>query len=302
MRVVPYDSAAVILVENGIIRNRRLRGYDRYGAAEFLQKLELPVEQVPNLDQIARTREPYFVADTRSYPGWLRIEGLGHVRSWVGAPISIRGNLLGFLSLDKAESGFYSAEMAERLGAFAIQAAIAFENARLYAEQQRLAMTDSLTGLFNRRYCLELAEREYQRARRHKTPLCILMVDIDHFKQVNDRIGHATGDSALHKVARELAASVRAIDIVARYGGDEFLVLLPDCGERDAHRIASRMNERVSIQTVKTEQGEIQLSVSVGVASIALVGEETLDQLIARADAEMYRVKHPPAKDASAAN
>lgn len=288
-RVVPYDSAAVVTVESGILRYKRQRGYDRFGAADRVKQLEIPLENLKNMQKMAVTRAPNVVPDTSRDQSWVAVDGLHYVRSWVGAPIQARGNVLGFLSLDKAEPGYYTVEMAGRLAAFAIQAGLALENARLYAAQRNLATTDGLTGLFNRRHFMELAEREYQSARRHATALSVLMIDVDHFKQVNDQYGHAAGDRALQVVAKGMASTVRAIDVVARYGGDEFVALLPGCGNADARLIAGRLEDRVEAMKVTTDKGELQLSLSMGVA--VLTSDEDLDSLLARADSEMYRVK-----------
>ena len=121
-----------------------------------------------------------------------------------------RGQVLGLLSLDKTEPGFYTLEMADRLAAFAAQAGLALENARLYAEQQRLAVTDSLTGMSNRRYFdLELA-RELQRAGRFKRCTALVLMDLDDFKRFNDRYGHQTGDEVLRALAELLGPACAA--------------------------------------------------------------------------------------------
>jgi diguanylate cyclase (GGDEF)-like protein/PAS domain S-box-containing protein len=288
-RVVPYDSASVVILEGNILSTKRQRGYEQFGAVDWLRTLDLPLEEVDNYRQMALTRQPQVVPDTFKDPNWVRVEGFRYVRSWVGAPIHVNGEVLGFLSLDKTEPGYYTAEMADRLAAFAAQASLALDNARLYAEQQKLAITDGLTGLFNRRHFMELAEREYRSARRHKTALSVLMIDMDNFKQVNDRYGHAVGDLALQVAAKAMSSTVRAIDVVARYGGDEFVVLLPGCDGVAAHVIAERLREGIKGWTVATKEGSIRLSLSIGTA--VLDGDEDLDYLLARADADMYCAK-----------
>ncbi len=289
--VVPYDSATVLLLDDNVVRCKRQRGYEKLGLLEWIRQFEAPLTGLASLAKIAETGQPYVVPDTHSDPNWTFIEQSRHIRSWMGAPIKIRGTLIGFLALDKVEPGFYTNKMAERLAAFAGQAGLALENARLYAEQQKLAVTDSLTGLFNRRHFVTLAQREFQRARRQRVPFAVLMLDLDDFKKVNDTFGHSIGDQALQLVARALAQTVRSIDIVARYGGDEFVVLLPDCNRRSAQHIVARLQDQISALRLTTNSGDIEFRISIGAAIAALTPEETLDMLLARADTEMYQEK-----------
>ncbi len=114
-------------------------------------------------------------------------------------------------------------------------------NARLLGEVERLATRDSLTGLANRRLFDESLQREAARAQRLGTPLSLLVLDVDHFKQVNDSYGHQTGDAVLCEVADALVANTKNFDVAARYGGDEFVVLLPGCGREDAMGVAQRV-------------------------------------------------------------
>jgi diguanylate cyclase (GGDEF)-like protein len=153
------------------------------------------------------------------------------------------------------------------------------------------ARQDSLTGLLNRRFLLDLAEREFQRAQRYRTTLAVAMLDLDGFKAVNDRFGHAAGDKVLQEVARCLAESVRAVDMVGRYGGDEFLLVLPDTSENTAQRIAARLQEQIETLALDVGGEPVSLGLSAGVAVAHSAAADSLDSLIALADAEMYRVK-----------
>ncbi len=138
------------------------------------------------------------------------------------------------------------------------QVGLALHNARLYEQIQQQARTDALTGLFNRRYWMELAEREFTRAQRLHTSLIALMIDLDQFKRINDAFGHAIGDQTLHATATVLAANVRTIDLVGRYGGDEFVILLPNCEPAQAQQIVQRLIAQVTALQIPTSQPVFQ--------------------------------------------
>ena len=153
---------------------------------------------------------------------------------------------------------------------------------------QAMALTDPVTQIANRHTYDQLGPRHLERARRDHKPMAVWVVDIDHFKRVNDRFGHALGDTVLGAVAQVLASGVRAHDLVARYGGEEFVILLADCPQEVALRKADALRERVA-HSVRTPDGPV--TVSVGVAVIPPHSRETLDQAFARADAALYEAK-----------
>ena len=161
---------------------------------------------------------------------------------------------------------------------------------RLFAETQQLARTDALTGIDNRRYLLEVGARELSRARRFGHPLSVLMLDIDHFKSVNDIYGHAAGDQILKIVARALVTLVRDIDIVARYGGEEFVILLLETDLAGAYISAERLRQGVGQTVAITDQGPLQVTLSIGIACTRAESEE-LTSLLVRADSALYAAK-----------
>ena len=167
------------------------------------------------------------------------------------------------------------------------------EEKRAQVELERLATRDGLTGLANRR-CFDAAiHAEWQRAQRHQQPLSLLMVDVDNFKQYNDRHGHQGGDLCLRKVAGAVASEMRATDLVARYGGEEFAVVLPNESLKGAAIVAERIRQRVErLQLPRQRGGGACVTVSIGAAT-ALPGAGTeLAQLIHTADCALYRAKH----------
>jgi diguanylate cyclase (GGDEF)-like protein len=153
-----------------------------------------------------------------------------------------------------------------------------------------LAITDSLTGLTNRRRLMERGEEEVRRAKRFRHPLAVLVIDIDHFKRINDTWGHGTGDRAIKAVAEVCVATVREVDIVGRLGGEEFAIVLPETDLATAGGVAERLRRAVESAPVDTGDGTLlSLTASIGVAILA--GQASFDDLLSRADAAMYAAK-----------
>jgi len=159
---------------------------------------------------------------------------------------------------------------------------------------EQLAITDSLTGMFNRRHFFDLARQELARALRYGHPLTLIMLDIDHFKQVNDTYGHIAGDDVLVMQASLIRASLREGDLVGRYGGEEFVILLPDTDLEHARQAAERLREAIAVQNLETARGVISVTISIGIASTshAQTGADlSLDQMLSWADDALYHAK-----------
>lgn len=161
---------------------------------------------------------------------------------------------------------------------------------RLNAELEHLAMTDDLTKLANRRSFFLRGQEEVRRARRYHTPLAILMLDLDRFKTINDHHGHEAGDAALRSVAETLHASVREVDLVARIGGEEFAVLLPNTAAAEAVGLAERLRRTIESETCVLAAPRANVTASIGVATLSPSSED-LDALLRSADAAMYQAK-----------
>jgi diguanylate cyclase (GGDEF)-like protein len=169
-----------------------------------------------------------------------------------------------------------------------------FRRVFLYRKQiHELALNDALTGLGNRRYFMDRANESVSRARRHSRQLCILALDIDHFKAVNDRYGHAAGDDVLRSFATTLLAQLRTEDICGRTGGEEFGVMLPDSSPHTGVAVAERIRKAVetSVATTRSTNQVISVTVSIGVASFPRSGQ-TLEQLLHQADMLLYEAKN----------
>ncbi len=154
-----------------------------------------------------------------------------------------------------------------------------------------LSNTDHLTGLFNRRYMMEALDKELQRSVRKNGPLSLIMLDIDHFKQVNDTYGHLQGDVVLQRVATQLQKELRSYDCAARYGGEEFISILPDSTLKEAVFVADRI--RLSVQALKFsgDLSPLNITASLGVACFPVAGIATVDAFIKLADDALYRAK-----------
>jgi diguanylate cyclase (GGDEF)-like protein len=157
-------------------------------------------------------------------------------------------------------------------------------------ELRSLSITDSLTGLYNRRHIMETLANEATRACRLKHVFSVMMIDVDHFKQYNDGSGHQAGDALLRKIGAIFQESIRNIDYAGRYGGDEFIVLLPEVGSTRALEVADRLRERVAAETLTSETEKVPVSLSIGVATLPEHGE-TPEAIVASADTALYHAK-----------
>ena len=170
------------------------------------------------------------------------------------------------------------------------QFAIVLERIRLYELVQELAITDGLTDVFVRRYFLERLQEEAERARHFNTKLSFLMIDIDYFKQCNDNFGHLVGDVVLRETAAIMKKSLREIDIIGRYGGEEFSVILPDTAKDGAFIVGERLRKAVESAYMSAYDEEINVKISIGITTFPDDADE-MNQLIDRADQMLYKAK-----------
>lgn len=211
----------------------------------------------------------------------------------LAVPIMIGTTLLGVLAVYHLHDGRRFNErdsiMLESVGR---QAGVAITNAQLFAETQRLAITDQLTGLFNRHHFHSVAPRELERARRYQRPIAFLLVDVDYFKSINDTYGHTTGDLVLRSVAERLRAGLRDADLLARYGGEEFVALLPETNLSGAERVAERLCGAMAADPVNVDGVPLRITVSIGVSALDGPAEsDRLETMIRFADRALYTAK-----------
>lgn len=323
---VETDAANISLIEQGKIRFVRAKGYEKVGISnEDIINLRLTINSFKNLKQIIHDKQPICIPDTRAYPGWKEIPTSHWIRSYIGAPIIVENKVVGLIGLDSATPGFFTEEHAERLKAFSMQAAIAIENTRLYTKslheleerkraQARLrhanqklksqleeikalqsqlreqAIRDVLTGLYNRRYFEEVCAAEIKKCRQDALPLSLLMIDIDHFKVINDKYGHPSGDIILQRLGKLFEQNTSENAIPCRYGGEEFVVILSAATPDQAYRYADEIRMEFSRQQFDIEGQIIQGTISVGIANLYEHGHHR-HSLLTAADIALYQAK-----------
>ncbi len=228
--------------------------------------------------------------DRRFDPRLDTLTGL-RTRSVLCAPLISRGRIIGAVELINKRGGSFTREDLEMVTTLVEPGAIAIENAILYQKSAELTVTDDLTKLFNSRYLNALLRREIKRSRRYGVPVSLIFLDLDGFKRVNDSHGHLAGSRALFEVGQAIEETVREIDVVSRYGGDEFTVILPQTGAAGAMIIAERVRANLESRAFLTGLGqEVRLTASFGVSTFPDHGQ-TREELIQRADQAMYLVK-----------
>jgi diguanylate cyclase (GGDEF)-like protein len=198
--------------------------------------------------------------------------------------------------LDVADAGFGAEDVLERAREALLQLTLESEreNAQLAAERQRLATeasTDGLTGLANRRHLDEYLEEHFRIASRYGTPLSVMMVDIDHFKRVNDEYGHDVGDQVLREVALTLRETMREADLCARYGGEEFVVVMPSTGLEGATECAERVRAAVERRVMFASGNKLRVTVSVGVSGYRGGEQPAAGWMVKEADMALYEAK-----------
>ncbi|MBC8504186.1 MAG: sensor domain-containing diguanylate cyclase [Chloroflexi bacterium] len=270
------------------------------------------------VSNVFRTGVPQMVNDLATDPDYYpKIEqNSGRpVRSLLAVPLLVEKKVIGVLEAINKRGGFFTKGDQDLLMTIAGYTAIVIENARLYksiqnhassleqlvAERtkelqklyekvQRLSVTDDLTGVFNRRGLYHLGEREIIRARRFRHHLAAILFDLDLFKQINDKHGHRIGDQVLRVIARLCSREIREVDIIGRYGGEEFVILMPETPIDDALQTAERLRQCIEQQSILTDKGEISTTISLGVSGIK-DETENITALIDKADAAMYLAK-----------
>lgn len=214
-----------------------------------------------------------------SYPGLISI------------PLKLGEKQLGFLNLVMAPEVVFSGDEISLLQTLGDQFSAAVERTKMYEQFEKLAMIDSLTGLYNRRQLFTLGQAEFSRACRYNHSIAVIMLDIDLFKKVNDIYGHLIGDQVLQQIANRCRSVLRNSDIIGRYGGEEFLFLLPETSIHHAQIIANRIRLLILDRPIMTDRGDISITVSLGISSMEGDCDSRLEWIVDQADQALLRAK-----------
>ena len=272
-----------------------------------LRNLEIQIDRYPEIRAALDHGRVVLIEDVRTSPLYEKVR-----QTWAaeGTEVAIRSVIALPFTLDRTQSGVFflrrteeerkltseDAEFADaviRAAVASIQRAQVIETARAdNARLEALAHTDPLTQALNRRALTLRLNAELDRARRYDSVVTLLMLDLDHFKRINDTLGHLAGDDALREVAALLAHAVRSVDVVARYGGEEFVIVLPETREEGAVAFAERIRERIAEHAFAQADGSrLAITASIGVAAFPAPAVDSVEDLFAAADAALYRAK-----------
>jgi len=302
-RALQLSHSSVILAKPGDSRGLVATAFEQ----PSLQNLEIALDRYPEVSAALEQKRAVLIQDLQTSPWYARLreqwsrDGTRmHVRSVIAIPFTFEKTRTGvFLlrrTMDQEPLAAPDVEFADTViksAVNAIEQSHTIEQAKAdNARLEALAHTDPLTHLLNRRALTIRLVAELERVRRYNSPLTMLMIDLDHFKLVNDTYGHLVGDEVLRGVGLILQRSVRSVDMVARYGGEEFVVVLPETGEQGAVAFAERMRQRVEQHTFEAQRATpARVTVSIGVSCFPALHVESAEDLFARADAALYRAK-----------
>lgn len=243
----------------------------------------------PEIDQALSSRSPLAVSSVMSDANSPLFGLLGRAGSFVIAPLVVREQAIGSLVIIARRPGAFGETQVRIAAALAGQGVVAYENAQLFSRVQTLAQIDELSGVANRRHFFELARNAFTGARQARNPLSAMMLDIDHFKQVNDRYGHGAGDDVIRVVAERIGEVLGSGDILGRYGGEEF-ALIVNGNLNSAAELAERLRRVISSSPIATAAGTVAVTASVGVAELS-DRDVDLGRLLQRTDAALYDAK-----------
>ena len=241
---------------------------------------------------VAQHGQPVIASEPGNDPRFAAHANAASVRSAICIPLRSRDRTLGVIELLNYRASTLTDETMAFLQVLCDYAAIAIQNVRAVERIQELTITDDCTGLFNSRHLFSVTETELERSRRFNLPFSLIFIDLDHFKRVNDLHGHLTGSRLLAEIARTIKHSVRGVDSAFRYGGDEFIVLLPQTGKDAALEVTQRLLHALRDTRYLLSEGlELRMMASFGIASYPEDGS-SIQEIIGAADEMMYLVKN----------
>ncbi|MDD4476423.1 MAG: diguanylate cyclase [Eubacteriales bacterium] len=291
--LISFDFAVVILSEKSEFKIVAV--LDKIKAL-YSTELELNDIQRRAIVEITGNQQPIVVSDILKHnqnPDYQLLIFDCDTRSWMGVPLVFHGQLQGLLIVESHTPDMYKTHQSSIASTFASQSVIAIENSRLFEQVQHNAITEELTGLNNRRHLLELTKKLIDISKRNgcMNALSALMIDIDNFKYFNDNYGHDTGDEVLSTISRVIKSNLREMDIIGRYGGEEFLAILPNTDAKSAMEAAERIRESVEQLVISCgKYSNLKATISIGVA-ILDDPNLTIDSLVKNADEALYYSK-----------
>jgi diguanylate cyclase (GGDEF)-like protein len=231
------------------------------------------------------TRHMISVSPQEGSPFLRRLSVIKNFETLISMPLFAEERIIGALYIENIPRLYF-----ENFIILANQFAIQLQKVILYKKVQEMSVTDALTEVSTRRYFLDRFSEETRRCMRHKTSLSVLMLDLDHFKEKNDNFGHLVGDVILREVAHILKSNLREIDIIGRYGGEEFTIVLAGTGRNGALQVAERIRENIASAVFKAYDEVVSTTVSIGVSVFPDDGAN-IDSLIEAADKALYKAK-----------
>jgi diguanylate cyclase (GGDEF)-like protein len=287
-RILPYDTATVQVLNGGTLQVIGSYGFENPAAVAEMTFAHPSPGSLST--QALESRVPCITGNvSRDFPAFQQPTPERPVISWLGIPL-VRGDVVfGLMALDSYHPDTYTAEHQRVAATIGAHIAVARENARLHEETYQMAMADALTGAGSRRRFQVEGRLLFETAQRASDSVCVLLLDIDHFKMVNDRWGHEVGDRVLQRVAATCRDELRGTDLFARYGGEEFVVVVPGARDGEGMMLAERI--RAAVGNVTHPELDGGVTVSIGVASDVPARGATLDALVARADGALYTAK-----------
>ena len=287
-RVLGYDVAAIVTLEE-------------YDIGCFF-KINKPVSE-QHLEEVQEYTKNYLKASDIRLPSsnkmtifgkdrikQARVEGEQKI-TYFDVPIRFINKLGGLIILARSASERIDSKEVDFFKTVVKQAYIIIQNSWLYNRVKNLAITDSLTGIYNHGFLYEYLSKEFSRAERYNLPLSFLMLDIDYFKKVNDTYGHPQGDAVLCKLPQILKNNIRVCDTLGRYGGEEFSIILPESKLEDSINLAERIRKEVEQYNFGDVNKVIKCTISIGVSSYPCPDVKNLEDLISRADKSLYNAK-----------
>ncbi len=292
-KVIPVDLFFLALYE----QTEKMVSYFMYQKnGERIDIEPFHLMKKPSLTRyVIQKRETIFIPDIKAEDAevkedeFIRVHGFDN-RTFLGIPLILRDEVIGVLSVQAVHPEAYDPSQIRLVETIAQQTSVAIDNAKLFEKTQEMAITDSLTGLYNRRYFYLILDNEIERAKRYRSPLSLIMMDIDHFKLVNDKFGHLAGDEVLQSVSEISKKILRQIDNMFRFGGEEFMIILPETIQEEAMNVAERIRSAIAETAIKTKKGDVKLTVSIGVSEYG-ENHPAPNEFIESVDRTMYDAK-----------